>query len=239
MILITRPKEQSKSIEVSLNSKGYKTYLESLYKITYYKKKISYNKKNYYIFPSINSVQSLINSKQIHKFHEAKILAIGNKVKKALVKAGCKNIIIFSINSDALLREIIKSKFVNFNFVYLCSNIVNKDFLKKISQYKINLQNIIIYKTIPSSKLDKKLVHNLELGNINGAIFLSKLSVETFIRLISKSKCLSVAKKINMYCLSDRVAVPLKLKKFKYIYIATSPNESALVKSIKKSHFFN
>ena len=49
MILITRPKEQYKSIEVSLNSKGYKTYLESLYKIKYFKKKVSCNKNNYYI----------------------------------------------------------------------------------------------------------------------------------------------------------------------------------------------
>ena len=90
MILITRPKEQSKDLKLLLDARGYKTFLESLYNIRYYKNKVTYNKDIYYIFPSINSVQSLINSKQINKFREAKILAIGNKVKTALKKLGCK-----------------------------------------------------------------------------------------------------------------------------------------------------
>ena len=50
MILITRPKEQSKNLETILDLKGYETYLESLYQIKYLKTKISHNKNNYYIF---------------------------------------------------------------------------------------------------------------------------------------------------------------------------------------------
>ena len=69
MILITRPKEQSKNLETILGFKGYETYIESLYKIKYLKNRIAYNKNNYYIFPSIHSVQSLINSKQIKTFN--------------------------------------------------------------------------------------------------------------------------------------------------------------------------
>ena len=54
MILITRPKEQSKDLKLLLDARGYKTFLESLYNIRYYKNKVTYNKDIYYIFPSIN-----------------------------------------------------------------------------------------------------------------------------------------------------------------------------------------
>ena len=119
MILITRPKEQSKNLETILDLKGYETYLESLYRIKYLKTKIFYNKNNYYIFPSIHTVQSLISSKQINKFREANILAIGNKVKQALISAGCKKILLTSIDSDTLVKKINTTNFRNCNFIYL------------------------------------------------------------------------------------------------------------------------
>ena len=236
MILITRPKEQSKNLETILGLKGYKTYLESLYRIKYLKTKISHNKNNYYIFPSIHSVQSLINSKQINKFQEASILAIGNKVKQALISAGCKKIILTSIDSDTLVKKINKTNFRNYNFIYLCSNIVNTDFLKKTKKYQISLQTKIIYKTIPAIKLQNKLINNLKLGNISGATFLSKLAADTFLSLLSRYDCLSAAKNINIYCISERVAAPFIHKRFSSVYIAPKPNEDALIQSIKKRH---
>ena len=237
MILITRPKEQSKNLETILGLKGYKTYLESLYRIKYLKTKISHNKNNYYIFPSIHSVQSLISSKQINKFREANILAIGNKVKQALISAGCKKILLTSIDSDTLVKKINKTNFRNYNFIYLCSNIVNTDFLKKTKKHQISLQTKIIYKTVPAIKFRNKLINNLKLGNISGATFLSKLATDTFLSLLSRYNCLSTAREIPIYCISKRVAASFTQVNFKFVYIASTPNEDALIKSIKKKHF--
>ena len=237
MILITRPKEQSKNLETILGFKGYETYIESLYKIKYLKNRIAYNKNNYYIFPSIHSVHSLINSKQIKKFREANILVIGKKVKQALISAGCKKIILTSIDSDTLVKQIKKIEVKNYNLIYLCSNIVNADFLKKIDKHKINLQIKLIYKTIPAIKFRNKLINNLKSGNISGATFLSKLATDTFLSLLQRYDCLSAAREIVIYCISERVAAPFKKANFKFVYVAPMPNEDALIKSIKQSHF--
>jgi uroporphyrinogen-III synthase len=237
MILITRPKEQSKNLETVLNLKGYKTYLESLYKIKYLKKKVFYNKNNHYIFPSVHSVQSLINSKQIKKFQEANIIAIGNKVKQALINVGCTKIILTSIDSDTLVKKINKTNFRNYNFIYLCSNIVNTEFLKKTEKYQISIKIKIIYKTIPSIKFQNKLINNLKLGNISGATFLSKLAADTFLCILIRYNCLIIAKEMPIYCISKRVAASFKKANFKFVYIASMPNENALIKSIKKRHF--
>jgi uroporphyrinogen-III synthase len=237
MILITRPKEQSKNLETILGFKGYETYLESLYKIKYLKVKISHNKNNYYIFPSIHSVQSLINSKQIKKFQEANIIAIGNKVKQALINVGCTKIILTSIDSDTLVKKINKTNFRNYNFIYLCSNIVNTEFLKKTEKYQISIKIKIIYKTIPSIKFQNKLINNLKLGNISGATFLSKLAADTFLCILIRYNCLIIAKEMPIYCISKRVAASFKKANFKFVYIASMPNENALIKSIKKRHF--
>jgi uroporphyrinogen-III synthase len=237
MILITRPKEQSKNLERILNLKGYKTYLESLYKIKYFKKKIYYNKNNYYIFPSIHSVKSLIKSKQIKNFREANILAVGKKVRQALINVGCKKIISTFNDSDILIKKINSTKFRNYNFVYLCSNINNKDFLSKIKKHQINLQIKIIYKTIPILKLQKKTIKNLKIGNVSGATFFSKLSADTFLSLSSKYNFLSASKNINIYCISNRVAAPFIINRFSSVHVALKPNEEDLIQSIKKRHF--
>ena len=237
MILITRPKRQSINLETALKLKGYKTFLESLYKIKFYKKEVTYNKNNYYIFPSINSVQSLIDSKQINKFRKSNILAIGKKVEEALINSGCKNILLIAADSETLIKKIAKPKFINCHFTYLCSNIINESFLKKVSKHKVSIEAKVIYKTIPNIQFSKKLIYHLNSGNISGAIFLSKLPVETFLRYLIEYNCADGAKNIHIYCISERVAELFRQKKFRHIHVASIPTEISVLKSIKKNHY--
>ena len=237
MILITRPKAQSKGLKLLLLSKGYKTFQESFYSIKYYNSKIFYNKNYYYIFPSIHAVQSLVKSKQIYKFKDARIFVIGKKVKEALLKSGCNNILVTVKDSDSLIKVLQTSKYCEAKFFYISSNIINKDFFAKIKKYKIYIKKRIIYKTIPAKSFTKTLLISLSLNKIAGVTFYSRLSVDTFLNLLVKYKMLSNVKTINMYCISKRVAKPLKQKNFKHIYIAEKPNQTALVSSIKKRHY--
>ncbi len=59
MILITRPKAQSKNLQSKLRSNDYATFQESFYSFKYYQRKVSCHANEYYIFPSVNSVESL------------------------------------------------------------------------------------------------------------------------------------------------------------------------------------
>ena len=237
MILITRPKAQSKDLKLLLGSKGHKTFQESFYSIKYYNSKIFYNKNYYYIFPSIHAFQSLVNSKQIYKFKDARIFVIGKKVKEALLKSGCENILATAIDSDSLIKILSTSKYCAAKYFYICSNITNKDFFAKAKKHKIYIKKRIIYKTIPTKSFTKALLSSLNLNKIVGVTFYSRLSVDTFLNLLKKYKMLSNAKIINMYCISERVAKPLIQKNFKYIYIAKKPEQTALVSAIKKGHY--
>tara|TARA_B110000483_G_scaffold205404_1_gene249011 strand:- start:55 stop:774 length:720 start_codon:yes stop_codon:yes gene_type:complete len=238
MILITRHKEQSKNLESLLNTQEHKTFVESLYKIQFNKNKVTYNSDNYYIFPSINSVYSLIDSRQIYKFRTANILTIGKKVEQALRNAGCNKILFVASDSTKLLTRIKNKKLINRSFIYFCSNVVNEDFLSSVDKYKIKLKKVIIYKTIPRQKLTKKLITNIKLKNISGATFFSKLAAKTFLSLIAESKCSRFVKETHIYCISDRVASVFKLKKFNHIYIASKPSQNSLIKLINKNQYF-
>jgi uroporphyrinogen-III synthase len=234
MILITRPKEQSKDLKLLLDARGYKTFLESLYSIRYYKNKVTYNKDIYYIFPSINSVQSLINSKQINKFREAKILAIGNKVKTALKKLGCKIFIKTAEDSSKLITFLKKSKFRDSKFIYLGGNISNNDFFEKLNKYNISFEKKVIYKTIPRLRLTNRLVKKIEFNEVKAVLFYSLLATETFFKLLSEQKIKLSKSKVKFICISERVAAPLRNNKFKLTYIADKPNQKAIIKSIQK-----
>lgn len=237
MILITRPKEQSKNLKLKLSAKGYKIFQESFYSFKYYKKNVSCSKTNYYIFSSIHAVYSLKKNKQIYKFKDTKIFAIGLHVSKALADAGCKNIIVTSKDGITLLKNIKNFKVEKNRFIYFSSNIVNEDFFVEANKLKMNIKKIAVYKTIPIKKFTKKLSDSLLFGNISAVTFYSKFSVETFLKLTSRYKISKQIKWLPMYCISDRVAQPLVRKKYNQVYIAKQPSEKSLIACIKKAHF--
>ena len=137
MILITRPKAQSKNLRLKLKSNDYDTFQESFYSFTYYQRKVACNANEYYIFPSINSVESLKKNRQISKFRNANILAIGLQVKKILIKSGCKNPIVTTPDSKSMLKIINSPKLKNKSFTYLSSNVVNEDFFIEPNKKKL------------------------------------------------------------------------------------------------------
>ena len=237
MILITRPKGQSKKLKLKLTSRGFKIFQESFYSFKYYKKKVSYKKTNYYIFPSIHAVNSLKKNKQITKFKDAKIFAIGEQVFKVLSKSGCKNIISISQDSKTLLKTLQSYLKSDDQFIYFCSNIINENFFVEADKYKINIKKIRVYKTIAVKSFTKKLNDSFALNNITGITFYSKLAVDTFLMLASKYKILKQVRNMPVYCISDRVAKPLIHKQFKSVYVAKEPNERSLIASINKKHF--
>lgn len=234
MILITRPKSQSQELTRELNSKGIKIIQESLYSIRYYNKKISYNKNLHYIFPSIHALQSLIKNKEIYKLRNAKILAIGQKVKDALKAAGCKKILVTSEDSNSLIKILNKSKYIKCSFIYFCSNVVNEDFFKKLKINKIDIYRQITYQTLPRKYFTNSLINNLKSGKINAATFYSYLAAQTFISLLSNNKMSLFIKDMKIFCLSERIATAFSDHKLTQIYVSPKPNQRELVLLINK-----
>ena len=235
MILITRPKAQSKNLQLKLRSNDYATFQESFYSFRYYRREVSCHSNEYYIFPSINSVESLKKNSQISKFRSANILAIGSQVKKILIDSGCKNLIVTTSDSKSMLKIINSPKFKNKSFTYLSSNVVNEDFFIEAHKKKLKIKKKIIYKTISIKTLSNKLIKYFKLKKVKGVIFYSQLPVRIFIHLINKYKIASNAEQLHIFCISERVARPLKEHKFNRVYVAKQPNELSMVSLIKKS----
>ena len=176
MILITRPKNQSILISSKLQSIGLNIFNESLYTIKYRKKKLTFNENEYYIFPSINTLHSLIQNNQINKFKSAKIFVVGKKVNKFAKKLGFSNIIAVEDDSNSLINIINDPIYINQKFTYLSSNLSNEDFLKKIKKINIKFKREIIYETQPANLLSEKVINLMKKNQLSAAVFYSQLS---------------------------------------------------------------
>ena len=98
-----------------------------------------------------------------------------------------------------------------------------------------------------------KTIKHVKMGNIK----LAEKSIKTAINYLIKNNCKKIIlgctelpiaifafksfKKIKLsksrvkfICISERVAMPLRNNKFKFIYIANKPNQKAIIKSIQK-----
>ena len=201
----------------------------------YYKRKIFFDPNKYYIFPSINAVKSLAENKQIYKFRNANILVIGLQVKRTLEKAGCKKIIATAKDSSSMLKTIYLLNLKNKNFIYLCSNFINEEFLISAIKKKIKIKKKLVYKTIVINTFSRKLYKYLNLNKISGVVFYSHLSARVFLDIARKKNIEINKNNLNCYCISRRVANPLINMNFKKIYVAKYPNEESIIASIKKS----
>ena len=237
MILITRPKEQSKEFTEKLLSRDLAVFQESLYNIKYKNINMICDQNFYYIFPSIHSVNCLVKNNQIKKFTNANIFVIGNKVKKKLLKLGCKKLLEVTDDSQLLIKVLKKNKYIDQKFIYLGSNIINEVFFKNLKEINIKIQRKIIYKTIPTISLSKSLISKISSGKINTAAFYSYLSVKNFLKLLIKHKINSRHLKNNfqIFCLSERIAEQFRIKNFKLISVAKKPQELELVNLIIKT----
>lgn len=239
MILITRPKEQSIELSLKLNRNGFQTFQENLYSIKYLKYKINCDSEIFYIFPSIHSVKSLIINNHINKFKEAKIFAIGSKVKKILKDTGLIKVNKTFVDSNELLNLLKINKYKNCRLVYLSGNFTNKVFFKKANEQGINIKKRIVYKTKPRTKLTNNLIKKIKFGQISVILFYSVLASKTFIKLISDQKIIFDSDKIKFICISKRVAKPLFDQKYKFVYAANLPNQEAIIDTIKSKYDYD
>ena len=138
-------------------------------------------------------------------------------------------------DSKSMLKIINTPKLKNKSFTYLSSNVFNEDFFNEAHKKKLKIKKKVIYKTISIKTLSNKLIKYFKLKKVKGVVFYSQLPVRVFISLINKYKILSNAKTLHIFCISERVARPLKEQKFNKVYVAKQPNELSIVSLIKKS----
>lgn len=166
---------------------------------------------------AVNAVKKLLPAKPSWK-----IFCISHQTKNAVADAlGEKNIIGTAENGEKLAEEIIKYSSVK-RVVFFCGNQRREVLPEKLKKNEIELEEIVVYKTIEKSKLISK--------HYDGIIFFSPSGVRSFFS-INK-----VNESVQIFAIGNTTANEIKVHSQLPIMISKHPDKEELVQLMIK-HF--
>jgi len=237
MILITRPFNEAKILAKELKLLRLPTIIESLTSFQYYKKRIIFHEKKFFIVSSLQAVHAIkINKKNYQRIiDQGKFLVVGTKVASELKLLGTRNIIKQFSSSVSLLKYLLrKKKSTEFKIEYLCGSIINDEFIIGLESEKIKYKKIILYKTIPSKKISDQCLKKLKNNKIDIILVYSSYSAQILLKLFKQHKLINAINNIYILCLSVRIAKNFKGQvPKKKLYWCSRPTQKSLISTLK------
>ena len=238
MILITRPIKESKILADKLSNQKIQTHIEPL--LSFKTKNVDHQFIEYqnYIVSSIQAVYSIkannFFSKPLTK--ETKFFVIGAKVVEALYSIGIKQIENHFLNSSSLIEFIRKNNNLSNRFIYLCGNNANQKLIQSFKEMRKQLEQIVLYETIPLDQFNTKTTELIRGHLIHGVVLYSIFTAQTFLRLIDKENLQEFAQNLEFFCLSESIAQFMKSNNYKRAISSITPEQEALIDLIHKHY---
>ena len=181
MILITRPIESAKKLQLIFNEDSIDTFIEPLTSIHISNRNI--NLQNcIYLITSQHAVDFLENSIMKDFISKSEFIVIGHATSKKLLRVGAKKIIQISKDSNELLNYFKRSR-IRKKIIYLCGSNRNQSFILNIKKLNTDFSVRQVYKVVPSVKLSQKLIEQLRKRKIKIVLIFSLLNAKLFLSL--------------------------------------------------------
>lgn len=103
------------------------------------------------------------------------------------------------------------------------------DLAKSLAPYGVMAVTARVYEMLPITELPDPVYQDLEGGRIEAALFFSRRTAETFVRLAGDRLPRAARSRLAMLCLSEAVAEPLIAAHFVRIGLADHPSEEAML----------
>lgn len=238
MILITRPNEEAKILKDELTKQGVTCIINSLISFKLNFKQIPFNKKNYYLISSVQSVKTLskYKKKYLKLLQGGEFLVIGSKVASELKKICLPKILKVTEDTDAMLKFLIKNKLSiiqSRKIIFLSGSVVNKYFLQEVKKNNISLKRVVLYSVKPLL-LRPATVKLIKEGRISHILLYSGYTAEILIKQIRAKRLQNAMFKIKVFSLSNRInEIVKKSSLFKKIYVSKKPSQKSIISLLR------
>ncbi len=231
-VLLTRPIDQSLSMQKQLKVYNIDTIIEPILKIY----PIKYNQKIFdtskaLIITSLNASYEIAKIDYIDK--DIPIFAIGSATASPLKEKSFNQIYEASGNAESLLKVIKENYDPCFGLItYLSGKDITRDLARDLALCNYNTERIVLYKAELNSQLSirtKRAIKNKEIDIIT---FMSSRTAINFIKLCRNNKLSSLLKNINAIVMSQNISDIVDKVKWKNIYISDTFTQESLIETI-------
>lgn len=227
-ILLTRPIEHSEPLAEKLVRQNHAPLLSPLLKVEFLEiPELEYSNCQAFIFTSSAGVRAF-QKKQLDYLHIPAI-SVGDKTKKATIKAGFKTTISTAGDQETLIRfiechlEPQKGKIIHFSGHHKTGNLI-----ESLEKFGFSIQQVICYQAGAIDQFSTDVRTAISAEKIDVIPFYSRRTAEIFVDLIKKANIEQKLLKITALCLSPAISSVLQEEKWKEILVAKEPNEASL-----------
>jgi len=232
-LMITRPQEDTAPLASALALLGVESILEPLLSI-----ELSDSAT-----PDLTNAQALLltSANGVRAFaaisaqRNLPVYAVGDATAQAAVEAGFENVT-SAAGDVASLAGLVQGKLKPQDgvLVHIAGSKVAGDLAGLLGQAGFEYRRIQLYHANKAVSLSAKGLSALESGDIDGVVLYSPRTAESFAALLIKAGGASCAGRLKAFCLSDAVAASAGALKWAQVVIAETPDQAALIKSVKE-----
>ena len=233
MILIIRPKKDSKDLLEDLNKINSQVYFEqfSNYKIRDFD--FDFDPNHFFLISSKQTIQSLLRKASLKNqlAKKGKLFVIGRKVERELKKSNFRLIVKTFLNSSEFISYI-KQNYNNQIYInHLTGSVANKKLVLFSKTKNINLNFIETYTVKFKKSISVKLKNLFKQKKIQFMFHYSLKASEVFYETLFDDEKLYFKNRITHFCMSSRIKKGLlKLNvRSSQTYFAKTANHDSLM----------
>lgn len=177
---------------------------------------------------SANALRALAEDQMVERYRNLPVFAVGDRTADLAEQMGF--VMVTSAGGDfADLVELLAHSPLTQTILYPAGRERSADLGRSLEPFGKTVLTVPVYAMNPVMRLEDGVVASLRDGSIAAALFYSRRTAETFVRLAEGQLGQEVRRRLGVLCMSEAVAEPLVDAHFVRVGLAEQPDEDAMM----------
>lgn len=189
------------------------------------------------LMTSGNAARAIEDNPRKNALLDIPVLAVGRQTEAAARAAGFVNVTSADGNAGDLARIVrMAARGKSGTLLYLAGSDRARDLPGELGACGIQVETVVVYRAEAVVHLPEKARDAALSGSIDGVLHYSRRTAEIFLQCIVEEPLMKALLPAVQYCLSQRVAGPLRDAGFPDVRVASGPHEKAMLDLIASAH---
>ncbi|WP_316976043.1 uroporphyrinogen-III synthase [Shumkonia mesophila] len=227
-VLLTRPREDAEPLAGRLHGIGIETIIEPLLAIEIDRTAaVDLEGVQAILATSANGVRALA---ALCPRRDLPVLAVGDATAATAREAGFLHVDSAAGDVEALAAlAIALCRPEHGALLHVAGSHLAGDLKRRVEAGGLSYRRAVLYASRPAERLSAEAATALKAGEVDGVLFFSPRTAETFVTLIREARLVKACRKLAAFCLSEAVAERARGVAWRRVLVASRPDLDSLL----------
>lgn len=233
-LLLTRPVFEAERTAAALRARGHEVTFAPMLEIENIPDvSIGAGPWSAVLMTSGNAARAIAEHPHRDRLASLRCFAVGAQTAAAARLAGFNNVV--SANGDGGDLAKVITRYVTGDaapLLYLAGDDRARDMAAELAPAGLGLEIVVVYRAEAATRFETEINDGLKSGDFDGVLHYSRRSTEIFVACARAGDVTAAAANLKHFCLSKRASEPLSAIGAEQIFVAASPDETAMMELI-------